>query len=72
MSTTHFRSARARYASLTRSRPDDDPELVASRHLMLEQGLIDAIERALKIGPPITEELRARIDALLIGRQEAA
>jgi hypothetical protein len=42
VSTSTFRSERARYASLTRSRPTDDPELVASRQLMREQGLIDA------------------------------
>ena len=42
MSTSTFRSERARYASLTRSRPADDPELVASRQRMHEQGLIDA------------------------------
>jgi hypothetical protein len=72
MSTSIFRTARARYASLTRSRSADDPELVASRQLMLEQGLIDAIACAIESGPPITKQLRGRIEALLFGRQDAA
>ena len=72
MSTSTFRSERARYASLTRSRPADDPELVASRQRMLEQGLIDAIDRALQKAAPITGKVHERIVALLSSREDAA
>jgi hypothetical protein len=65
MSSNAFRTARARYAALTRSRPGNDSELLASRRLMREQALIEAIERAVQGGPPITDELRRRIAALL-------
>ena len=72
MSTSTFRSERARYASLTRSRPADDPELVASRQRMHEQGLIDAIDRALQKAPPITGKVHERIIALPSSREDAA
>ena len=72
MSTSTFRSERARYASLTRSRPADDPELVTSRQRMHEQGLIDAIERALQKATPITGKVHERIIALLSSREDAA
>jgi len=39
---------------------------------MLEQGLLDAIDRALKNAPPLTDEVRAHIDALLADRPGAA
>ena len=60
-----FKQARGRYASLTRDRPPGDPELVAAKHTMQEIALINAIERALTKTPPMTDELRAHIIALL-------
>jgi hypothetical protein len=60
-----FLQARGRYASLTRDRPPGDPELVAAKHTMQEEALVIAITRALAKAPPMTEELRARIIALL-------
>ncbi|MCV7419311.1 hypothetical protein H7K45_02045 [Mycobacterium yunnanensis] len=65
MSSFAYRAARGRYASLGRSRPDDDPELVASRVIMQELALIDAISRALMKAPPVREEIREQIIALL-------
>jgi hypothetical protein len=62
-----FMQARGRYASLTRDREPDDPELVAARQQMQEIALVNAIDKALAKAPPITEELRARIIALLSG-----
>jgi hypothetical protein len=58
-------SERGRYAALMRSRASDDPDLIEARRLMREEALVNAIARALRNPPPITAELRARIDALL-------
>jgi hypothetical protein len=69
MSTSTYRAERARYASLTRSRRPDDPELVASRQLMQEQALVDAINRALAKAPSMTDQLRTRIIDLLPGSE---
>jgi hypothetical protein len=67
LSTTKqkFYAHRARYASLTRSRPVDDPELIAERQAMREEALVGAVERALDTAPPLTPPLRDRIIALL-------
>lgn len=74
MSTHHPTSARrerGRYAALLRSRPADDPELIDAHRCMREEALVAAIGRALKGAPPLTAELRARIDALLSKREDA-
>lgn len=68
---TSARRERGRYAALRRSRAADDPELLEARRCMREAALVAAIERALKNSPPLTAELRARIDALLADQQEA-
>jgi hypothetical protein len=60
-----YPQARGRYASLSRDREPNDPELVAARHTMQEIALVNAIERALTKAPPMTDELRARIIGLL-------
>jgi hypothetical protein len=57
--------ARSRYASLRRSRPADDPELLEARRRMREEALVGAIDRALKNGPQITPALHARIVGML-------
>ena len=54
MCTSTFRAERARYASLTRSRSADDPELMQARRLMQEHGLIIAVSRVLAKSTPIT------------------
>jgi hypothetical protein len=63
--TSAFRTARARYAALTRSRPENDSELRASRQLMREQKLFDAIEGALNQASPLSNEARQQVQALL-------
>jgi hypothetical protein len=60
-----FLQARGRYASLTRDRAPDDPELVAAKRTMQEIALVNAIERALTKAPPMTDELHQRIIGLL-------
>jgi hypothetical protein len=72
MSTSTFRAKRARYASLTRSRPSDDPELIETRLLMQEEALLRAISKALAKAPPMTDQLRARVFALLPSSQKSA
>jgi hypothetical protein len=42
-----YLQARGRYASLTRDRQPNDPELVAAKRTMQEIALVDAIEKAL-------------------------
>jgi len=59
-----FRVERGRVASLTRSRADDDPELVGARQRMREYAFISAIEDALRNAPEMTPTLRARVLAL--------
>ncbi len=59
-----FRVERGRVASLTRSRRDDDPDLVVARRRMREHALIAAIERALHDAPEMTQALRSRVLAL--------
>ena len=71
MSTTSFHVHRARLASLSRSRPPDDPELVETRLCMQEEVLVNAITRALQKAPPMTPQLRERIIALLPSSQES-
>lgn len=58
---------RARYASLTRSRTPDDPELLAARRNLRAEKLADHIERQLAEAPPLTDEQRARLAAILVG-----
>jgi hypothetical protein len=60
-----YLQARGRYASLSRDREPNDPELVAAQRTMQEIALVNAIEKALAKAPPMTDELRARIIGLL-------
>jgi hypothetical protein len=62
-----YLQARGRYASLTRDREPNDPELVAAKRTMQEIALVDAIEKALAKAPtPMSDEVRQRIIALLL------
>lgn len=56
---------RARIASLTRSRADDDPELVAARRNLKVERLAEHIARTVEAAPPLTDEQRDRLAALL-------
>ena len=65
MATEDLYRYRGVVGSLTRSRPADDPELLAARLRMAEESLVDAIAKALKKAPPLTRAVRERINALL-------
>ena len=67
MATKTFYRERAKVGSLTRSRPKDDPELLAARSRMAEESLVDAVAKALRKSPPLTRAVRERINALLDG-----
>jgi hypothetical protein len=68
MTWTH---ERARVASLSRSRKDDDPELVDARRNMRAERLADAIKRTVDAAPPLTAEQRDRLALLLRGGDAA-
>ncbi|WP_104132654.1 hypothetical protein [Cryobacterium sp. M91] len=56
---------RARVASLSRSRPADDPDLVAARLRLKAARVEDYITRVVSEAPPLTPEQRDRLAALL-------
>ena len=58
---------RARHAALSRSRAADDPELIAARRDLKAQRLADYITRTVDAAPPLTDEQRAHLAALLSG-----
>lgn len=58
-------SERARVASLTRSRKADDPELVEARRNLRALRLEEYVTRVVAEAPPLTDEQRERIAALL-------
>ena len=64
MGTARQRAA-ARYASLTRSRSEDDPTLLVARQDLHAAELEHAINRALASAPPLGAEQRARLAAML-------
>lgn len=64
MSWTH---ERARVASLSRSRSEDDPELLDARRRLKAERLATHVERALADAPPLTDAQRERIARLLVG-----
>lgn len=69
MSTwTHHR---ARVASLSRSRADDDPDLVAARRNLKAERLADYIERTVDAAPMLDAAQRDRLALLLRGAGES-
>jgi len=56
---------RARVASLTRSRPADDPDLIEARRNLRAERLAKAIRETVDAAPPLTDEQRGRLAALL-------
>jgi hypothetical protein len=60
-----WRSDRARFASLTRSRPADDPELIAARQAFKAGLLAEQVRRAVNEPPALTGEQLAEIGAIL-------
>lgn len=58
-------SERARVASLTRSRPADDPDLLAARQRLRTDRLTEHVARVVAEAPPLTAEQLDRIAAAL-------
>lgn len=56
---------RARVASLSRSRPTDDPELIAARQSLKALKLEEHVRRVVSEAPPLTAEQSSRIAVLL-------
>lgn len=56
---------RARVASLSRHRQDDDPELAAARSELVTETLAAHIKRVVDAAPPLTAEQLERLRALL-------
>ena len=64
-----FHHARARVAVLTRHCAPDDPVLIDARRRMHEEVLVNAVTKAFGNGPPMTDELRQRVLALVPGNE---
>lgn len=62
MSWTH---ERARVASLSRSRPADDPDLLDARRNLRAERLAEHIAKVVGEAPPLTPEQRDRLAVLL-------
>lgn len=62
MNWTHHR---ARVAALSRDRSPDDPELINARRDLRAERLADHIADVVNAAPPLTNEQRARLAALL-------
>lgn len=62
---------RARVASLTRSRTEDDLDLVQARRDLTAATAAAGIERILATAPPLNDEQRARLSGLLAGGASA-
>jgi len=58
---------RARVASLSRSRTPDDPALVGARRDLKAARLEDHIRRVVAEAPPLTDEQRDKLAAILRG-----
>lgn len=58
---------RARYASLTRSRPADDPELLEAKRKWRAEMFAGHVAKLVAEAPPLSDEQRARIAGLLRG-----
>lgn len=58
---------RGRVAALSRSRTDDDPDLLDARRCLRAEALADHIKRTVDAAPPLTVEQRDRLALLLRG-----
>jgi hypothetical protein len=56
---------RARVAALTRSRQPTDPDLLAAKRDLAESRAEEYIKRIVDAAPPLTQDQRSRIAALL-------
>lgn len=62
---SNWKVERARVASLTRSRPVDDPALIAARQRLKAARLEDHVRETVTTWPPLTTEQIDRIAVLL-------
>jgi len=60
-----WKHERARIASLSRSRPADDPDLLEARRNLRAIRLQEYVEKVVAEAPPLTDEQRHRIAQLL-------
>ena len=63
--STAFHRARADYASKVHSRGPDHPETITARQRMQEESVVAAVKKALDNSPPLSDELRECIIAML-------
>lgn len=56
---------RAKVASLSRVRPNDDPELLAARRDLKAAKLEEYVARVVATAPPLTDEQASRIASML-------
>ena len=66
VTATSWTAERARVASLTRSRPANDPDLIRARQNLRALRLADDIRRALADDPSLTEQHRQELASLLL------
>ncbi len=64
-----WQQERARIASLTRSREDQDPDLVTARRNMRYLLTVAKLTKALDADPSFTAEQRGQLTALCVGQQ---
>lgn len=62
---TTWTEERARVASLSRSRTPNDPDLIAARRNLRAARAEDYIRKMVDSAPPLTDQQRARLAALL-------
>lgn len=70
--STEVLRARARHASMIRYRPDGDPERIAAARDYAELLLAQHIRTVVAKFPPLTNEQRNRLLALLLAPEHAA
>lgn len=63
---------RARYASLSRSRTPDDPDLLAARRDLRAARAEDYIKQLVDAAPPLSDEQRRHLAAILNGADGVA
>lgn len=68
-SVNHYK---AKVGALSRSRPDDDPELVAARQNLRAERLVAYVEKTVREFPPLTREQLDRVAVLLNNRNAQA
>jgi hypothetical protein len=60
-------SRRARVAALARSRSVDDPEFIDARRSLAAANIAAYVEKIVASAPPLTDDQKSRIGALLSG-----